>query len=79
MKRSKLFPFLTLLAGVALALYSNAGIQETTWVYAENGERVATPECEFSQAICANEFYLNPDGSLGAPTGNQMHGDKAAE
>jgi len=78
MKKVRLFlPVVAFATAITAAVIGHAATQETTWVYADNGEQVENPDCEFSQAICATEYNLNPDGTLGAPTGNEMRGDKA--
>ena len=74
MKRLNILPIIVFVIGISTALISNAGVQQTAWVYESNGQQVSEPDCLISEEVCAREFNLNPNGSLGAPTGEIMHG-----
>ncbi len=49
-------------------------VQSTIWVY-QNGDRTADPDCDDTPTVvCATQYFLNPNGSLGAPTGQVRTG-----
>ena len=73
MKRFKFLPIVIFLFGIAIAFIAKANDPETVWVYQNNGDRVESPNCSFDDPVCAIEFELNQDGTLGDPI-NEVHG-----
>lgn len=76
MKRLKLLPIAAFIIGISAAFISHTNEMETVWVYENSGIQVAEPECEDGEPLCAREFNKNPDGTLGAPTGNEAFGQE---
>ncbi|SEL98891.1 hypothetical protein SAMN05216436_10181 [bacterium A37T11] len=50
----------------------------TIWEYNDGThDRTSNPDCRGAGPLCATEYFLNEDGSLGAATGNVRNGVRA--
>ncbi len=59
-------------AGTVAVAVVRAG---TIWGYQDgSGDQTADPQCLGPNNVCAREFNLNSDGSLGSATGNTKPG-----
>ena len=73
-KLLKSLPLASFIIAIGFAASSFAFTQDTIWVYEDNGDQTVMPQCIEDPEVCATEYFVDSQGNLLSPTGNQKFG-----